>query len=156
MSNEPEDLFAPSPLASFAFWGQNARLVLPPGSAEVLLDYLTEPPHGDPLYSVRVNRFTLGGWKSPLPCFGRDLHVSPCLGFLALTSLRNGRCSFHVVDLVRERLWSRPGFVTIESVSAREVCVHPHIEGGNQRQRSPVQPTELDARSWRPFLDPVP
>lgn len=157
MSYEIEELQAPTPRAMFAFWGQHARLMLPTGHVEVLFDYLTEPPHGDPLYSLKVNGYTLGGWKTPLPCFGRSLHLSPCSRYLALTALRGGRSSFHVVDLLGERLWSRDGFVELDGVTSNEVRFFSlAYDGGNLRRRLLDRAPFEDDQEWKRFIDGVP
>lgn len=130
MNDEREVLTAPTPRVGFAFWGVKARLELPCVNPEVLFDYVGEPPHGDPLYKVTVGSFTLGGWKAPLPCFGRDLHLSPCSGFLALTAIRGSSASYHVVDLLGGRLWSHPGLVKIMGVTDRAVNVSRYAANG--------------------------
>ena len=144
-----EQLLPPFPRARFSFWGAAATLLLPAGSPDVRFEYLTEPPHGDPLYLVKVDRITVGGWKDPLPLFGRDLHLSDCAHFLALTSLRRTSGSaFHVLDLPRRRFWSAPGFVQLEAVSATLVTFRRYLPDGLNAKPGNVETAAFGSADW--------
>lgn len=70
-----EQLEPPSPRRRFAYWGPHAALKLSEDLPAVILEYVTEPPHGDPLYKLTIGGITVGGRKRPLLFFGRDIHL---------------------------------------------------------------------------------
>ncbi len=80
----PDQIEPPSPRQRFAYWGPHAELTLSEDLPAVILEYATEPPHGDPLYELTIGGITVGGWKRPLLFFGRDMHLSQCSRFLAI------------------------------------------------------------------------
>jgi hypothetical protein len=142
-----EQLEPPSPRRRFAYWGPHAALKLSEDLPAVILEYVTEPPHGDPLYKLTIGGITVGGRKRPLLFFGRDIHLSPCSRFLGITSL--GREShFHVVDLGERKLWSRPGFVQIDGVSRHDIRYRPYIPDGLNVTPGEVEKLPLSPACW--------
>lgn len=144
-----EQLVPPFPRTRFSFWGDTATIVLPEGSTDVSLEYIGDPPHGDPLYLAKVDRITVGGWKDPLPVFGRDLHVSGCARFLAFTSFHpTAESAFHVVDLSRRKLWSAPGFVRLEAVSSSSVTFRRYVPVGSNAEVGEVETVGFELPDW--------
>lgn len=143
-----EQLQPPIPRRRFDYWGNHANLLLPEGVSPVTLEYLTEPPHGDPLFKMSVDRITVGGWETPVPFFGRDIHLSDCCRFLAITSLLNGESWFHVVDLRARRYWSRRGFVLIEALSSACISYRPYPVDRARAQPSDMETLRLDRAIW--------
>jgi len=149
-----EQLVPPSPRARFSFWGAAATLVLPSGSPEVLFEYLTEPPHGDPLYRVVVDGVTVGGWKDHIPLFGRDIHLSACARFLALTSLTRSETAFHVLDLSERTRCSASGFVQLESVSATALTFRRYAPYGAGVTPGKIELAFFADTDWAPLAAP--
>lgn len=138
----------PTPRRRFEYWDyESAVLVLPSGLKTVRFDFLSELPHGDPLYRVSIGRYTVGGWKNPIGFFGRDLHLSECAGYLAISSYHEG-CRFNVIDLQGQRLWTRDGFVRIESVSPDRICYRPWLLGGPDPSLGQRTECALDSQGW--------
>ena len=120
----------------------------------VLLEYLTEPPHRDPQYAISIDGVSIGGWKTPIPFFGRDLHVSPCSRFLATTSLRI-ESFFHVIDRVERTYFSRRGFVKIEAVSARSIHYRPYVSVGSKATPGTAEVLSLASARWFDIATPL-
>lgn len=146
----PDVVVVPEPRRGFAYWGHCGRLQLPDGWPETVLEYLTEPPHGDPLYRLIVDRVVVGGSETPIPFFGRDLHLSACSRYLALTSLQGAQSGFHVVDLSSRGIWSAPGLVKIVEVSATRIRFRRYVYPAHDFAPT-VHARRLLPKQWRPL-----
>ena len=153
LRSKVEVLTPPPQAARFAFWGHAAKLQLSESGPEVLLEYLTEPPHGDPQYQITVDRVVVGGWKRPTGFFGRDLHLSQCGRLLAATSLESGASWFHVIDVEQSRIASWRGFVRLEHVSLEALMYLPYEPTGSGVKLGEPVRLELSAAAWRPLVD---
>jgi hypothetical protein len=116
-AHDPELLQLDDGQSSFAFWGWSARIAL---AADVLFRYITEPPHGDPLYALLVNGRVVGRGGTPTLFFANTVHVSPERELLALGGY--GKDSLlHVVHLTEFRSWWLPGLARVSGVDAHGV-----------------------------------
>lgn len=131
--------------------GVAATLLLPTGSPEVLFEYLTEPPHGDPLYRVKIDRATVGGWKDPIPLFGRDIHLSDCARFLALTGLTRTGTAYHVLNLFERTRCTSPGFVQLESVSSTALRFRRYACDGLRVTPGKIEIAFFSSADWGPL-----
>jgi hypothetical protein len=144
-----ERIVPPTPRACFAYWGYGALLVLPEGMRTVVFEYLTEPPRGDPQYRITIDGVTVGGLAGPVGFFGRDMHLSECSPFLAITSWHT-EAWFHVIELVDCRYGSQRGLVKLAGVSARDVAFRPL-----QEERDALQSIRLADWPWDAIAKPL-
>ena len=89
-NDEPELLQLDAGQSSFSFWGWSARIAL---AADVVFRYVTEPPHGSPLYALLVNGRVVGRGGTPTLFFASTVHVSPERELLALGGYGKDSCS---------------------------------------------------------------
>jgi hypothetical protein len=119
---EPERLLLSEAERSFAFWGWSARIEL---CAEVLLRYITEPPHGDPLYALVIDGRVVGNGGRPALCFAGNVRVSRGRELIALLMYGAEGASLSAVHLTEFRSWCRPGFARIDELDERGVTASP-------------------------------
>ena len=149
----PDRLVPPSPRRRFVFYGFTAEIVLPDGMPTVALDYLAEPPHGDPQYKVSIDRVAVGGSATPIGFFARDLHLSADARYLALSSWHGARSFIHVIDLIARRYASRASYDLLEGVSDRAVELR---RGDADRERGELQSIPFSRLQWEEIATPLP
>ena len=143
-----EQLIPPEPRARFCYSGPEATLLLPDGLPEVRF-VLDSCPWGDQLYHVKVDRIVLGGRLARISMFGRDIHLSECSRFLALTGSRS---QFHVFDLVRRVFWaSFDGNVQIEAVSSTAIAFRRYVSHGLGAKPGDLETASLERAVWSPI-----
>jgi hypothetical protein len=119
---EPERLLLSEAECAFAFWGWSARVEL---CAEVLLRYITEPPHGDPLYALVIDGRVVGNGGRSALFFAGNVRVSRGRELIALLMYGAEGVSLCAVHLTEFRAWCRPGLARIDELDERGVTAAP-------------------------------
>jgi hypothetical protein len=119
---EPERLVLSEAERSFAFWGWSARLEL---RADVLFRYITEPPHGDPLYALVIGGRVVGNGGRPALFFAGKVQVFRGRELIALLMYGAEGVSLCAVHLTEFRVWCRPGLARIDELDERGVTAAP-------------------------------
>jgi hypothetical protein len=119
---EPERLLLGEAECSFAFWGWSARIEL---CAEVLLRYITEPPHGDPLYALVIGGRIVGNGGRPALFFAGNVRVSRGRELIALLMYGADGVSLCAVHLTEFRVWCRRGLERLDELDERGVTAAP-------------------------------
>jgi hypothetical protein len=110
---EPELLELPEGARSLSFWGWSARIKL---GADVLLRYVTEPPHGNPLYAMRIDGRIVGRSDDPALFFASNVHVAPDRTLIALNGYGGDGALLQVVHLTEFRVWSLAGLARVREL----------------------------------------
>jgi hypothetical protein len=119
---EPERILLSEAERSFAFWGWSARIEL---RADVLLRYITEPPHGDPLYALVIGGRVVGNGGRPALFFAGKVQVFRGRELIALLMYGAEGVSLCAVHLTEFRVWCRPGLARIDELDEHGVTAAP-------------------------------
>jgi hypothetical protein len=122
-AHEPEVLELAAGQESFSFWGWSARLAL---AADVVLRYVSEPPHGDPLYALLINGRVVGHHGEPVLFFASTVHISPERELVALSGFES---RLHVFHLPEFRSWWLPGLARVHGLNGHGVTAELWLTG---------------------------
>ena len=135
--------------SSFYYGGTECELLLPDNIPLVFLRYETEPPHGDFLYSIRIGEGILKKGYNIRLFWGRNLVVSSCGCYLAVTEYTRTTGSYSVFDLINMKEWRSKGFVTLNMLCYPTLQIQPLLAPGGNVELGEVQEVNLSKRrTW--------
>lgn len=137
---------------SFAFWGHEGRIVLPPDVLEVVLTYEYEPPHGDFMYTLSIAGKVLKDGRDLRLFWGRNILVSPCGRYLAITEgLKEMR--YTVFSLGENQEWSRRGFIKLVSLVFPTLKFQEYVSSGLHVVPGPLVEVDLQkSGGWKAII----
>jgi len=147
-----EKIEPPTDSSDFNFWGYDGQFLLPEGFPNVELHYRTEPPHGDFLYSLEIGEEVVADGSRVRLFWGRNLVLSPCATYLAVTEFPPSGGAYSVFNLRQRSEWHQNGYFRLCSLVFPILTVRPWIfDQANVTYGTEANVDLEKAGQWKPM-----